>query len=178
MNSFDLDVEKCINWDIVTSILLDPSFKLKFVLSLNLSKLLNESWISSLRSQLGLKNLHVGDPFVNTSNIITDQLGKAWVTAMNPSALSNTVGLVLNFLTIELMEILENCFLEKIRVDCCNTINCVWANNSKVWHTHLLIVTFLNKRHACYSIPVLTVSFLEVLNVQMVYLEDEIQVSW
>ena len=55
----------------------------------------------------------------------TDQLGKAWVTAMNPSALSNTVGLVLNFLTIELMEILENCFLEKIRVDCCNTINCV-----------------------------------------------------
>ena len=82
-----------------------------FVLTLDLSKALNESWVRRLARQ-GSEVVKGGDPLVDITDGLGDQVGEGSVAAVNPAARSDTVSFVLKLARVKFMELLEQSFLE------------------------------------------------------------------
>ena len=72
MNSLDLDVIERIKWDIVAGVILHPLLQLHLVCLLDVTELLHEIRIGSLRRELRLKCLHLRDPLIDSTNSVTD----------------------------------------------------------------------------------------------------------
>ena len=96
MNSLDLNVIQCIDWDVISGLLLYPFGESNLVLGLDLDELVNESLVGGIWHQK-LQVVQSGDPLVNSSKSVTDELREFWVAAMDPSSWGNTVSFVLKF---------------------------------------------------------------------------------
>ena len=66
MDSLDLDIEQSVNWNIISSLLLDPVGKSLLILQLDLNELVDEGLVSGVWHKL-LQVVKSGDPLVNTS---------------------------------------------------------------------------------------------------------------
>ena len=75
MNPLDLYVVESIERDVVASLCLYPGLESHFIFTLNLGELLDKGRVGSLWGQLGLEDIHVGDPLIDATNIVADQLG-------------------------------------------------------------------------------------------------------
>jgi len=177
MYSLNLNIIKSIKWYIKSSVFLDPSLELSLVLSLDLNELVLESLISGVWSKL-LKVFERSDPLIDTSESVTEQVGELWVAAMNPSSWSDTIGLVLKLTLIEVIELFENSLLEKFRVECCDTVDGVGADDGKVSHSNFLWPSLLDQTHSFDLLVITWVLLLQLADVQVVDLVDEFQVSW
>mgnify|MGYP001470367576 CR=1 FL=1 len=126
--SLDLDVVQRVEWDIVTGVLLDPGLQLGLVLPLDVDESVLEGLISGIWYKL-LKVLEGGDPLIDTTKGITEQVGESWVAAMDPSSWCDTIGLVLELSFVELIELLEDGGLEQLGVQGCDSVDGVRAYN-------------------------------------------------
>jgi hypothetical protein len=89
-----------------------------------------------------------GDPLVDTTEGVTDELGELWVAAMDPSSWGDTVGLVLEFTWVELIELTEDSLLEEFRVEGGDTVDGVGADDDEVGHSDFLWPSFLDQGHS------------------------------
>ena len=106
MNSLHLDIIHGVDWDVITGLLLNPFSKSVLVLDLDLDELVNEGLVGSIWHK-ELQVVESGDPLIDTTEGVTDQLRKFWVAAVDPSSWGNTVGLVLELSWVELVKFLE-----------------------------------------------------------------------
>ena len=119
MDSLDLDIVHAVDWNIDSGVLLDPSGKLGFVRSLDLDESVLEVFVTSIWHEL-LQVLEGSDPLIDSTEGIADEIGELWVAAMDPSSWSDTIGLVLELSFVELIELRENGFLQKLGVKGCD----------------------------------------------------------
>ena len=113
MNSLDLNVIQSIDWDVISSLLLNPFGESHFVLVLDLDELVNESLVGGIWHQK-LQVVQSGDPLVNSSKSVTNELREFWVAAMNPSSWGNTICLILELSWIESIKFREKSGLQKM----------------------------------------------------------------
>ena len=110
MYPLNLDIIKCIKRNIEAGMFLNPSLEFSLVLSLDLDELVLEGLVGSVWGEL-LKVLQGSDPFVDASESVTEQVREFWVATMDPSSWGDTIGLILKFTLIKVVEFLENSFL-------------------------------------------------------------------
>ena len=144
MNSLNLDVIQGIDRDIISSLFFNPRSKLGFVLLLNLDELFLELLVIGIWKQVS-QVIKSSNPFINTTESITNEFGKSWVAAVDPSSWSNTVCLILKLTWVKCIEFTENGILKELRMESSDTVNGVGANNGKIGHSNLLWVSFLDE---------------------------------
>ena len=108
--SLDLNIIKGIERNIETGVLLNPCSQLGLVLPLDFDESVLKGLVGCVWSEL-LEVLKGSDPFVNSAEGITNQIRKGWVAAVDPSSWGDTIGLILKFTLIKVVEFLENSFL-------------------------------------------------------------------
>jgi hypothetical protein len=113
MYSLNLDIIHSVNWDDITGLLFNPFGEGNFVCGFDFDELVNESLVSGVWFELS-QVVESSDPLIDTSESVTDELRKFWVAAVDPSSWGNTVGLVLKFTWIKLIEFLEECSLKEM----------------------------------------------------------------
>jgi len=179
MDSLTLDIVHNVfsYWHIIASSLLNPSSKLSFVLLLDLDKLILELSVRSIWHQLS-QVVKSSDPLVNTTKGITDEIREFWVAAMNPSSWSNTVGLVLEFTWVKLIELTEDSLLKKFRMESSDTVNGMGAHNSEESHSDFLWPSLLNQGHSLDLVSVTWILLHQLGNVNMVDQINKFKMSW
>ena len=177
MNSLDLNVIQSVDWDVISGLLLNPFGESHLVLVLDLDELVNESLVGGIWHQK-LQVVQSGDPLINSSEGVTDELRKFWVAAMDPSSWGNTVGLVLELSWIESIKFLEKSGLQKMRMESSHSVNGVRAHNGQVSHSNLLWPSLLNQTHSSNLFSVSWVFLLQLGNINMVDQVNELQMSW
>ena len=123
VNSLDLDIEEGILIDSNTTVLVDPVGKSLLVSHLDISPCLSEIGIILLAVKLG--NLSQISRPVLVAEVLGVEGSKFGVTAHNPSSGGDTIGLVLELVREDLVEVLEKSSLEELRVDGSDTIDSV-----------------------------------------------------
>ena len=113
VDTLDLNIVQSIERDVVTSVRLDPPLEPCLVLSLDLDESIHEVFVSCIGSQL-LQVVERRDPLVDATEGVTDQVGELWITAVDPSSWSDTVGLVLEFTRVQLVELFEDSLLQEL----------------------------------------------------------------
>lgn len=179
MYSLNLDIEHDVlsARDIVAGPLLNPSGKLALVLLLDSDELVLELSVASVWHQLS-QVVESGDPLVDTTEGVTDELGELWVAAMDPSSWGNTVGLVLEFTWVELIELTEDSLLEEFRVEGGDTVDGVGADDGEESHSDFLWPSFLDQGHSLDLVSVPWVLLGQLGDVNMVDQIDELKMSW
>lgn len=177
MDSLDLDIIHGIERNVVSSLIFNPLLQLHLVLSLDFDEVGHEVGVVSVRHEL-LQVVERGDPLVDATESIADQLGETWIAAMNPSSGSNSVRLVLEFSWIELMELLEDGLLEELRMECGDTVNGMRAHDTEICHPDLFGVALLDERQPCDFAGISWVLLLQFCQVNVVDQIDELHVSW
>jgi hypothetical protein len=177
VDSLNLNVIQSVDWDIISGLFFNPVGELGFVLLFDLDELLLELLVVSIWDQFS-QVVNSGDPFINSTECITDELGESWVAAMDPSSWSNSIGLVLELSRIQLIEFTENSLFKKLRVESSNTVNSVGADDSKISHSDFLWPSFFNQGHSTNLFTVSWVFLLQLGQVDVVDQIDELQVSW
>lgn len=176
MDSLDLYIVKSIEWHVEASVLLDPSLESCLVLSLDLNEAVLERLVSGVWGKL-LEVLQRGDPLIDASKSVTDQLRQSRVAAVDPSSGSDTVRLVLELSFVELIELLENGGLEELRVQGSDTVDGVGADDGEVRHSDLLWPSFFDQTHSHDLLVIARVSLPQFLEIQVVDVVDQFQVS-
>lgn len=115
VNSLHLDIVKRIERDIDASVLHNPVLELLLILALDLLEATHKVRVLSMVIELS-KCLHVIDPLVCAANSVADQLGKAWIAAVEPASWCHAICFVLNLAWVKLVELREDCSLEKLCV--------------------------------------------------------------
>ena len=177
MYSLDLDIIHSVNWDFVSGLLLDPFGESSLVIVLDFDESINKGLVSSVWHE-ELQVIESGDPLVNTSEGITDELGKFWVAAMDPSSWGNTVCLVLKLTWVKLIEFLEKGSLQKMRMEGSDTVDGVGAHNGEVSHSNLLGPSFFNETHSSNFLMISWIFLLQFGQINMVDQVNELQMSW
>lgn len=177
VNSLDLNVKHGVDWNIVSSLGFDPGGQSSLVLLLDINELILELLVGGVRHQVS-QVVESGDPLINTSESLTDQVRKSWVAAVDPSSWSNTVGLVLELAWVKCVEFAENSIFQELRMKSCDTVDSVRANDSEVSHSDFLWVSFFDQGHSLNFISVSWVLLLKFSQINMVDQVDELQVSW
>lgn len=124
VNSLHLDIVHGINWHIVSSFGFDPCGQSSLVLYLNLNELVLELLVSCIWHQVP-QVVKGGDPLIDTTKGLTDEIRESRVAAVNPSSWSNSISLVLKFTWIEGIKFTENGVLKELRMEGGNTVNSV-----------------------------------------------------
>jgi len=179
MYSLNLDIEHDVlsARDIVAGPFLNPSGELALVLLLDSDELVLELSVGSVWHQLS-QVVESGDPLVDTTEGVTDELGELWVAAMDPSSWGNTVGLVLELAWVELIELTEDSLLEEFRVEGGDTVDGVGADDGEVSHSDFLWPSFLDQGHSLDLVTVTWVLLGQLGDVDMVDQIDELKMSW
>lgn len=177
MNSLNLDIEHRITGDFETGSFLDPCSKFGFVLLLDGNEFLLEGFIASIWFEL-VKVVKGGDPLINATKGITDKIRELWVAAMDPSSWGNTVGLVLNFTWVEVIEFLENGSLQELGVKGSDTVNGVRTDDTEIGHSNLLGPSLFDETHSTNLLSISWVLLLELSNVDMVDEVNKLKMSW
>ena len=164
MNSLNLDIEHGITGDSVTSSFLDPCGEFGFVLLFDGNEFFLEGFIAGIWFEL-FKVVEGGDPLINATKGITDKIGELWVAAMDPSSWGNTVGLILDFTWVEVIEFLENGSLKKLGVKGSDTVDGVRNDDTEIGHSNLLGPSLFDKTHSTDLLAISWVLFLELSNV-------------
>lgn len=175
--SFDLDIVHCVEWDVESCALLNPLLKSFLVVFLDLDKSLLEVRVISIWSQLS-QVLKESNPLINASKGLTEQVRKLWIAAMDPSSWSDTIGLVLKLVWIQLIEFLKDGFLQELTMQSSHTVDSVRAHDGQVGHSNFLGITFFNQTHSCDLCFITWILLFESLNVQMVDQVNNLQMSW
>ena len=105
-----------------------------------------------------------GDPLINATKGITDKIGELWVAAMDPSSWGNTVGLVLNFTWVKVIEFLENGSLQELGVKGSDTVDGVRTDDTEIGHSNLLGPSLLDETHTSNLLSIYWVLLLELSN--------------
>lgn len=103
VDTLDLYIVKCVDWDLDSGLLLDPLREPLFIISLYLDKFLDEVRVG-LESCQTLQVLQARDPLVHASDRVGDEVGKSAVAAVDPAPRCDTVGLVLNLAWVKLLK--------------------------------------------------------------------------
>lgn len=126
-----------------------------------------EGFITGIWFEL-VKVVKGGDPLVDTTKGITDKIGELWVAAVDPSSWGNTVGLVLDFTWVEVVEFLENGSFQELGVKGSDTVNGVRTDDTEISHSNLLWPSLLDETHSTDLLAISWVLLLELSNVDMV----------
>ena len=113
VDTLDLNVVQSIERDVVASVRFDPPLESCLVLSLDLDESIHEVFVGCIGSQL-LQVVERCDPLVDATEGVTDQVRELWITAVDPSSWSDTVGLVLDFTRVQLVELFEDSLLQEL----------------------------------------------------------------
>ena len=141
MDSLYLDIDHCvwINYD--SAVFLQEVCGPKFCLVLYFRKLGKEWRIFGIIFQFSYF-FEISNPFISDS--FCYQWSKSRVCIQEPSALSNTVCLVVKSIWIDLRELREHVVYKKLWMQCCNTVCGVAADNGKIGHSNHLWIRFFN----------------------------------
>ena len=147
MYTLNLDVVKRVERDIDSSSVFDELLELGLVLAFDLGEASYEVGVRSLVGEL-LESIKVGDPLVHRAYSVADELRQARVAAVQPTARSNTISLVLDLARIQAVELREDSSTKKLSVECSHSVDCVGAHDGEERHADLLLVALLDEGHA------------------------------
>mmetsp|Transcript_26895 Transcript_26895/g.40991 ORF Transcript_26895/g.40991 Transcript_26895/m.40991 type:complete len:327 (-) Transcript_26895:1261-2241(-) len=176
VNTLNLDVVKSINGNIKAGVLLHPGLELNLVLSLNVDEPVDEVLVAGVGHQLG-EVIKASHPLVDAAHGVAEQVRQLGVAAVDPSARSHSVGLVLNFAGVELVELLEDGGSQEVRVEGSHSVDGVGANDGEVGHPDLLGEALLDETHAHDLGIVSGVLLSELLQVDVVDKVDQLHVA-
>jgi hypothetical protein len=125
-----------------------------------------------------VKVVEGGDPLVDATKGITDEIGELWVAAMDPSSWGNTVSLVLDFTWVEVIEFLENGGFQELGVKGSDTVDGVRTDDTEISHSDLLWPSLFDKTHSTNLLAISWVLLLELSNVDMVDEVNKLKMSW
>ena len=114
----------------------------------------------------------IGDPV--TTDMITDQLGHGRVGMRNPTARSHTIGLVIELLRPEFIEVTEHPLLQQPGVQRGNTINGIAADNREVGHANHLYRALFDYRHALLPIDIARPAHRYVMNEARIHIVNNL----
>ena len=150
MQSLNLYIEDGVRVYVNTVVLLDILGQTYLVLVLDSHKAF--SVLLVVRSAPNLTDLRkICNPTL--SYLVCYPVCKQWIGMKKESSLSNTVGLVVELLREDLIEVLKLLILQNLCVKSCNTVNRIACNNGKMSHLYLTIVhnCHLTDLLICYS---------------------------
>ena len=135
MDSLDLNVEDGVRIEKDSAVLLEEFGGTDLVVSLDFCKGLCKCGIVCKRAEL-CKLVCIGDPLGTDG--FGDQLGQVRVGGEQPAPGSDSVGLVLELLGVDLVELREHRVLEKIGMQLRHSVDCVASDDCQVGHADVL----------------------------------------
>jgi len=75
--------------------------------------------------------------YLSLPRVSSDQLGEGWVAEGQPATGSHAVGLVLELLREQLVEVVEDIILDNLAVDGCHAVDGAARDHCQVSHVHL-----------------------------------------
>ena len=136
MQALDLHVIDRFRIDLVALVLVEPVREFLLLRVLPVDNALQKSRILRVGKEL-LELLRVGLPAF--ADLFADQLGELGIALDDPSAESDPVGLVVELLGIELVEIVELCILKDLRVKSRHAVDRVAVVNVQMGHMHVAV---------------------------------------
>ena len=145
MEAFNLNVEDGLGRDFHFLAGEEVFCQVRFVGQLDGGKLLDEGAVVGevfkLSQVLQVRNPRSADMFGN-------ECGQAWVARQEPTSGSDAVGFVVKALREHFCKVRQHGFLEQVRVQGCNAINAMGADDGQVSHANHLLMAFFHQGHA------------------------------
>ena len=142
VDALHLDVEQGIRVEVDTAVLLHQGRQAHLVGPLHLVPALSEGRLAGMPGQAAqlVEMSHPG-----LADGLVDQLAQAWIGRGQPAPLGDAVGLVVELVGPELVELLEQALLEQVGVQFGNAVHREAADDGEIGHAHLGIRPFLDQ---------------------------------
>jgi len=145
VDALDLDVEQAADREGHAAVGPDQVGQPLFVLVPHGRPALPEVGVIGQRGEL-LQLIEVGDPAL--ADALTDQLAEARIATGQPAALGDAVGLVVELLRPEFVEVAHQSFLQQFGMQGGDAVDREAADDGQMGHAHLRVGAFLDDAHA------------------------------